>query len=129
MSAMSDRPEDEAARVPRTDYGCRFEMAFDAAREFIRLRFQEDGCVIGIGEVLEHLDEVFGEQYGITSDVTTVLNLCVALWADPHIDQVPGGWIDFCWNEKGDWPGESEGPQEFRALLGCQTGKGEFHER
>ena len=106
MTAMSDCPGEEEAGAALTDYGRRFQMAFDAAREFIRLRFQEDGCVIGIGEVLEHLDEVFGERAGITSDVRTVLNLCVDLWADPHIDQVPGGWIDFCWNEAGDWPRE-----------------------
>lgn len=84
----------------------RWDATFDAAREFIRRRYEEDGCVVGIGEVLEHLDERFGDGTGITSDVPTVLNLCAALWEDPHIDQVPGGWIDFCWNEAGDWPRE-----------------------
>lgn len=79
---------------------------FDAARAFIRRRYQEDECVVGIGEVLEHLDEVFGEDAGLTSDVGLVLHLCVELWGDPHIDQVSGGWIDFCWNEEGDWPRE-----------------------
>ena len=84
----------------------RWNAAFDAAREFIRGRYEEDGCVVGIGEVLEHLDDRFGEAAGITGDVGLVLNLCVDLWADPHIDQVPGGWIDFCWNKAGDWPRE-----------------------
>ena len=79
---------------------------FSSAREFIRTRFAEDGCVVGIGEVLEHLDDRFGEAAGITGDVGIVLNLCVDLWADPHVDRVPGEWIDFCWNEEGDWPRE-----------------------
>ncbi len=104
MSDLPDRPGGEGARVPLTDYGRRFEAAASSARAFIRHRYQEDGCVVGIGEVLEHLDEVFGEAAGLTSDVGTVLNLCEELWADPHIDQVPGGWIDFCWNEVGDYP-------------------------
>lgn len=85
----------------------RWYEVFSSAREFIRLRFREDGCVIGIADVLEHLDERFGEAAGITSDVTTVLGLCVDLWADPHIDQVDDGFIDFCWNEEGDWPQQS----------------------
>ncbi len=93
----------------------RWQAMFDAAREFIRCRYEEDECVIGIGEVLEHLDKLFGEDSGLTSDVGTVLSLCVELWTDPHIDQVCDGGIDFCWNETGDWPREN--PQGLRARL------------
>jgi len=75
----------------------RWDVTFDAAREFIRRRHQERGCVIGIAEVLEHLDEVFGETAGLTSDVGRVLALCVDLWADPNIHQVADGWIEFWW--------------------------------
>ena len=85
------------------NHGGRWDVTLAAAREFIRSEFAKHGCVVGIGEVLGHLDELFGEAAGVTSDVTTVLNLCVDLWADAHIDQVPGGGIDFCWNEAGDW--------------------------
>ena len=103
---MSDRPGEEFTRAPLTEYGRRFEAAVSSARAFIRLRYDEDGCVVGVGEVLEHLDEVFGEAAGLTSDVGIVLNLVTALWEDPHVDRVPGDWIDFCWNEAGDWPRE-----------------------
>lgn len=93
----------------------RWDATFDAAREFIRRRYDQDGCVVGIGELLEYLDDRFGEAAGITGDVGLVLNLCVDLWADPHIDQVPGGWIDFCWHEAGDKP--REGSQGLLARL------------
>lgn len=84
----------------------RWNEAFDAARAFVRLRYEEDGCVVSIGEVLTHLDECFVAADGFTGDVTAVLNLCAALWDDPHIDQVRGGWIEFCWNQAGHWPRE-----------------------
>jgi hypothetical protein len=92
--------------TPASDQNARdtWDATFGAAREFIRRRYQEDGCVVGIGEVLEHVDEVFGAQAGLTGDVGIVLNLITALWEDPHVDQVPGDWIAFCWNEAGDWP-------------------------
>jgi hypothetical protein len=114
---MSDQPGEESAAESPADYGCRLDMAFDAAREFIRLQFREDGCITSVGEVLEHLDDRFGKAAGITTDVSTVLDLCAALWEDPHIDQVPSGWIDFCWREKGNWPRETQGPQDLRARL------------
>lgn len=100
---------------PASDDEQRWNAIFDAARAFIRDQHAADGCVVGIGEVLEHLDERFGEAAGITSDVTTVLNLCTTLWEDPHIDQVADGFIDFCWNEAGDW--QREYPQGLLARL------------
>jgi len=120
VSGLGEGPGEVTAGLPRTDFGRRLYMAFGAAREFIRMRFEEDGCVVGIGEVLEHLDDRFGEAAGITGDVWIVLNLCMDLWADPHIDQVPGGWIDFCWNEAGDWPRE-DGQGLFARLRGLPT--------
>lgn len=75
-----------------------------AARQFIRLQNDD---VVSIHEVLEHLDERFGVAAGLSSDVPTVLSLCAKLWEDPRVDQVPGPWIWFCWNEEGDWPQQS----------------------
>ena len=117
MTGVSDRPSEQDAASASTDFDRRLDMAYDVARTFIRSEYDKNGCVIGIWELLEHLDEVFGEQAGITSDVPTVLGLCVDLWEDPHIDQVPDGWIDFCWNEKGHWPRENDGPQDLRTRL------------
>lgn len=101
MTATTDRPDEEAAGASLTYYTHRFEAAADSARTFIRLRFEDDGCVVGIGELLAHLD-VAGA--GVTSDVGTVLNLISELWADPHIVRVLGDSIDFYWNEAGDRP-------------------------
>lgn len=92
-----------------------WEMAFDASREFIRNTYEKEGCVVGIGEVLQHLDEVFGEAAGLTSDVGTVLSLCFELWADPHVRQVAEGGIEFFWTDAGDWP--REGFQSLRDRL------------
>lgn len=105
MKSLADNP-DQNAPGPLTEYGQRFEAAVSSARAFIHLQHDGGGGVVGIGEVLEHLDEVFGKDIGLTSDVGIVLNLITALWEDPHIDQVPGGWVDFCWNPAGDWPRE-----------------------
>lgn len=101
MSAKADRPGEDVAGAALTDYGRRYEAALTAARAFIRLRFEEDGCVIDIREVLEHLDEAFGDEAGLMSDVRTVLNLCVDLRADPSIHQVGGGWMEFYWDGPG----------------------------
>ena len=35
------------------------------------------------------------------SDVYKVLDLIETLWADPHVDQVPHGSIEFAWSEEG----------------------------
>lgn len=80
------------------DSGRLWDAAFDAARDFIRRRYDSDGCVVGIGEVLDHLDDRFGKEAGLSSDV------CTDLWDDPHIDQVAEGYIEFCWNEAGHRP-------------------------
>lgn len=117
MTGSAGFPGEEVDEARGADYGHRLDMAFDAAREFICVRFREDGCVISVGEGLEHLEDRFGKAAGITTDVSTVLDLCAALWEDPHIDQVPSGWIDLCWNEKGHWPRETQGPQGLRARL------------
>jgi hypothetical protein len=88
----------------------RWDAMFNSTREFIRCRYREEGGVVGIGEVLEHLDEVFGKDAELTSDVGTVLDLCVELWADPNIHQVADGWIEFYWDGPGRrLPGGSQG--------------------
>lgn len=98
MSGDEDNLPEESEEE-RRDY-----EVFSAAREFIRL---QNGDVVSIDEVLEHLDERFGVAAALSSDVPTVLGLCVELWEDPHIDQVPGPWIWFSWNEEGYWPQQS----------------------
>jgi hypothetical protein len=66
----------------------------DAAREIIR---NDDG-VVSIDQLLDGLGKKFGERFPITSpDVTTVLWLIQSLWQDPHIHQVPDGYIEFGW--------------------------------
>lgn len=96
--------------TPDSQGELRWDEAFDTARAFIRHRYEEDGCVVDIGEVLDHFDDRFGAGAGggagIINDVAAVLNLCTGLGADPHIDRVPGRWIEFCWNEAGGWPRE-----------------------
>ncbi len=119
MTKMSDQPGEESAAESPADYGRRLDMAFEAAREFLRLQFQEDGCVTGIREVLEHLDARFGRSVGMTTDVDLVLGLCATLWEDPHVDQVAEGYIEFCWNEVGHRPG-GVGPGSLHALLAAR---------
>ncbi len=121
MTGPSDQPGELAAGAPSSDYGRRLDMAFDAAREFIRLQFQRDGCVIGIGEVLEHLDERFGRSSGLTTDVDLVLGLSVALWEDPDIHQVADGGIEFWWTGAGDRQQEAVSGLRARLVGGSDS--------
>ncbi len=116
MTGSAGFPGEEVDEARGADYARRLDMAFEVAREYIRLQFAEDGCVTGIREVLEHLDARFGRSAGMTTDVDLVLGLCAALWEDPHVDQVAEGCIDFCWNEQGYRP-SSVGPGSLHALL------------
>jgi hypothetical protein len=69
-----------------------------AAREFIR---GEGGCVVGIWQLFDELTDKFGDRFRVSPDVYKVLDLIETLWADPHVDQVPHGSIDFAWSEEG----------------------------
>lgn len=71
-----------------------WEKLLDAARDFIR---DQDGCAVGIGELLGHQEERFGKSCGLTSNVGDVISLCTLLWEDPRICQVAQGWIEFAW--------------------------------
>lgn len=70
-----------------------------AARESIR--GEGHGCVVSIYRLLDDLSEMFGDRFRVSPDVYKVLNLIETLWADPHVDQVPHGSIDFAWSEEG----------------------------
>jgi hypothetical protein len=75
-----------------------FEALVAVAREFIRSEGDHD---VGISEVLEELSHKFGDRFPKWPDAFTVLEVIEALWADPHIDQVPNtGWVAFAWNER-----------------------------
>ncbi|AGB26288.1 hypothetical protein Mycsm_06129 [Mycobacterium sp. JS623] len=69
-----------------------------AAREFIR---GEGGCVVGIWPLLDELIDNCGDRFRVSPDGYKVLDLIETLWADPHVDQVPHGSIDFAWSEEG----------------------------
>ena len=97
-------------------------QAFDTARDFIRLRYESDGCVISLSDVLDHLDECFGAAAGLTSDVPTVLGLCAALWEDPHIRQVADGYFEFCWQGASLRPSEVSGTLHTRLAARYQGG-------
>jgi hypothetical protein len=68
-----------------------------AAREFIR---RDGDCVVSIGRLLDELTDKFGDRFRVSPDVYKVLDLIETLWADPHVDQVPHGWIEFAWSEE-----------------------------
>ena len=101
-----------------------WDAAFDAAREFIRFRYDTDGCLVGIGEGLDHLDDRFGKDAGLSTDVGTVLSLCTALWEDPHIIQVANGWIEFYWNEQGRPRRDGGVVRDLRDRLSRSSGTG-----
>lgn len=72
----------------------------DAAREIVR--GGGDGGIVSISEVLEGLEDKYGNQFRVSPDTYQVLGLITALWDDRHIDQVPGIWdVEFSWNEAG----------------------------
>lgn len=87
----------ESVEPAETEEERHWSAVLCAARQFIQLRNDD---VVSIHEVLEHLDDCFGADASLTNDVSGVLLLCVELWEDPHIDQVPGPWIWFAWNEE-----------------------------
>ena len=72
----------------------------DAAHVFIRR--EEDGCIVGVSQLLEELSGKFGDRFCVSPEMYQLLDLIGTLWADPHIDQVPDtGSIEFAWNEGG----------------------------
>jgi hypothetical protein len=70
-----------------------------AAREVIR---SEGGCVVSIWQLLDELSDLFGNRFVVSPDTYKVLDLIETLWDDPHIDQVPGGGIEFALREVED---------------------------
>lgn len=69
-----------------------------AAREVIRS--EGDGCIVGIGQLLDELSDKFGDRFHVSPETHIVLDLIGHLWADPHVDQVPNtGWIEFAWSD------------------------------
>lgn len=124
MTGAADRPGEVDVKADRAECDPRRDAGFDTARRFIRHRYEEDGCVVSIGEVLDHLDERFGGA-GLTGDVAAVLGLCMDLWADPDIHQVPGGWIEFCWNGASPSRLDAQGVEALRARLNRRTGAGD----
>jgi hypothetical protein len=80
------------------DYVCAPDLVA-AAREFIR---GEGGCVVSIWWLLDEMIGKFGDRFPMSQDTYKVLDLIETLWADSHVDQVPGTEsIEFAWNEKG----------------------------
>jgi hypothetical protein len=69
-----------------------------AAREFIR---REGGCVVSIWQLLDEMTDKFCDRFRVSPDVYKMLDLIETLWADPHVDQVPHGSIEFAWSEEG----------------------------
>jgi hypothetical protein len=70
-----------------------------AAREFVRR--EGHACVVSIYRLLDELSDMIGNRFIVSPDVYKVLDLIETLWADPYIDQVPHGWIEFFWSEEG----------------------------
>jgi len=107
-----------------------------AARNVIRT---EGGYVVSIGQLLEELEELNGEdsnRWPVSPEMYKLVGLIEALWADPHIDQVPNtGAIEFARNDQGRWDDGAPSPfvQELsrslneRGALGDNpaTGSGE----
>ena len=84
--------------VTPNEYVCAPDLVA-AAREFIR---GEGGCVVSIWWLLDEMTDKFGDRFPVSPDTYKVLDLIETLWADQHVDQVPGtGSIEFAWNEKG----------------------------
>jgi hypothetical protein len=74
-----------------------------AAREIIR--GEGDRCIVSISELLDKLEDQYGDQFRVSPDTCQVLQLIRTLWEDPHIDQVSHMWdIEFAWNEEGYYP-------------------------
>jgi hypothetical protein len=69
-----------------------------AAREFIR---GEGDCVVSIWQLLDELTDKFGDRFPVSPDTYKALDLIETLWADPHVDQVPHGCIDFACKGEG----------------------------
>jgi hypothetical protein len=69
-----------------------------AARESIR---REGDGVVSIWRLLDELTNKFGDRFRVSPDVYKVLDLIETLWADPHVDQVPHGSIEFACSDEG----------------------------
>jgi hypothetical protein len=87
-----------------------------AARELIRS--EGDACVVSISELLEELNDTFGDRLPVSPDMHKLLNLIETLWDDPHIDHPEAGWIEFAWNEKGTDAVSTHG---VKAALLCRS--------
>jgi hypothetical protein len=83
--------------VTPNDHVCAPDLVA-AARESIR---REGDCVVSIWRLLDELTNKFGDRFRVSPDVYKVLDLIETLWADPHVDQVPHGSIEFAWSEEG----------------------------
>ena len=85
--------------VTPNDYVAAPNDVVAAAREFIR--GEGNACVVSIWRLLDELTNKFGDRFRVSPDVYKVLDLIETLWADPHVDQVPLGSIEFAWSEEG----------------------------
>jgi hypothetical protein len=73
-----------------------------AARVLIH---REGGCIVSIWQLLDEMTDKFDDQFPVSPDAYKALDLIETLWDDPHVNQVPHGWIEFSWNEKGRFDG------------------------
>jgi hypothetical protein len=83
--------------VTPNDYVCAPDLVA-AAREFIR---REGGGVVSICQLLDEMCDMLGDRFPVSPNTYKVLDLIETLWADPHVNQVPHGSIEFAWSEKG----------------------------
>ena len=85
--------------VTPNEYVCARDLVA-AAREYIR--GEGDACVVSIYRLLHELSDKFGDRFPVSPDTYKVLDLIETLWADSHVDQVPGTEAnEFAWHEKG----------------------------
>jgi hypothetical protein len=85
--------------VTPNDYVAAPDDVVAAAREFIR--GEGDACVVSIYRLLHELSDMFGDRFAVSPNTHKVLDLIETLWADPHVNQVPHGSIEFAWSEEG----------------------------
>lgn len=72
-------------------------------------------CIVSIWQLLDELTNHVGTQFKVTPEMHQLLDLIEALWADPHVDQVPAtGEVEFAWNEAGR---RDDCESEFHTML------------
>jgi hypothetical protein len=80
-----------------------------------RVRREGNACIVSVWQLLDDLNDQFGDRFLMSDETKNVLELIERVWEDRHIDQPGAPFIEFAWNERGRDPGGS--PTGFKAML------------